>query len=603
MLRETFARRAPIAINTMAHRCVTRTGPVRSWGRPGRGARLRHLGAEDGFTIIESVVGLALIFVVLVGLLGTLTSASKSIVTARQRNVATGLANQVLETARASTYAVVGLNSTDATIATDPAIVAGAYDGAPIAYASPSNQSPWPLHQFTQTVSNTAYVTKVYVTLITPSGADPYKKVTTIVDWSASGKAQYAATAIPASIKLSSFLFNASLPADPLLQATATATGGTISITGTVDNLALTDATIALPQAGSNLSSQFIQKADALAQSTSADVRGDLSLYASGANASLVSSLHASSPPVRVSSSADNDAGTSAPDDSSDSSSDAGGSIGRVNTLDLLKGASSSLYAKSTARSTSTGAIGDFDSLPYSTSDATGPASLSMPYYVSSLNGSSAIGNVITRGATHVNTVLDRDNAGSQKTLMGTATVEHPVTTLFTFTPAVLNLLDLPLLNPYSGFVKVGSTGAMVATANSGQGVGAPSVTGGSFDVCVYDTISNPLASGSCGAGYKRLSVTPGTAASMTAAASVRVLGASVTLNATVTAGTKSVTSTLSGSDYQRAEARLTNWLKIEVDLSISTGTNLHVELDYGQLTARAKYCQPTDANCIQAAL
>lgn len=552
---------------------------------------------------MESVVALGLIFMVLMGLLGTLASASKGIVTARQRNQATGLANQVLETARASSYAVVGLSSTDATIATDPAIVGGNYDGAPIAYASPSNQSPWPTHRFTTTVAGTAYVTSVYVTTITVAGSDPYKKITTIVDWSGSGRAQYGTTAIAASVKLSSLIYNASLPADPLLEALAVATGGTVSASGTIDNLAVTDATIDLPRASSRVKSEFIQKAEALAASAGADLTGSLDLYANGGNASLRTSVHATSPSVKAPTAADNDAGTALTENDSASSSDAGGSIGRVNTLDLVKGASSSLYSKSTARSTTAGAIGDNDLLPYATSDAAGPASFTMPYYVSSLNGSTPIGNVVTTGVSHVNTVLDRDNSGPDKQLLGSATVEHPATTLFSFTPTVLSLAGLPLTNPFSGFVKIGATGALTATANSGAGVSGPSITGGSFDVCVYDTLSNPVGSGTCPAGYKRLSVAPGTAATMTASASVRVLGASVTLTATVTSGTKSVTSTLDGTAYERAEASLVNWLKVTVDLTISTGTNLHVELDYGQLSARAKYCQPTDAACIQAAL
>jgi type II secretory pathway pseudopilin PulG len=587
----------------MALRYVSRTGPVRGWGRPGHGARVRHPGAEDGFTIVESVVALALIFMVLVGLLGTLASASKGIVTARQRNQATGLADQVLETARASSYAVVGLNSADATIATDTAISGGNYDGAPIAYASPSNQSPWPSHIFTTTVAGTAYVTKVYVTTISVVGSDPYKKVTTIVDWSGSGRAQYGTAKIAASVKLSSYVYNASLPADPLLQALASATGGTISVSGTVDNLSVTDATIDLPQASSRVSSQFIQEAEALAESAGADLTGDLDLFVSGANASLTTSLHATSPPVKVSTKADNDAGTAPSDNDSASSSDAGGSLGRTNTFSLVKGASSSLYAKSTARSTTAGAIGDNDQLPYATSDAAGPASFTMPYMVSSLNGSTAIGNVVTTGVSHVSTVLDRDNVGTQKQLLGTATVEHPATTLFTFTPTVLSLLGLPLTNPFSGFVKIGSTGAVTATANAGEGVAGPAVTSGSFEVCVYDTLTNPLASGTCGAGYRRLAINPGTAASLSASAVVRVLGATVTLSATVTSGTKSVTSTLDGTAYERADASLVNWFKVAVDLTISTGTSLHVELDYGQLSARAKYCQPTDAACIQATL
>jgi type II secretory pathway pseudopilin PulG len=594
----------------MARRRDFRSGPPCRWGRDGRAPRLRHPAADEGFTIIESVVALGIIFMVLTGLLGTLGSATKGIVTARQRNSAVGLANQVLETARASSFANVGLNSADSTLATDPAIVAGAYDpdgggaGAaePLAYSSPSNQSPWPLHKFPTVVSGTTYQTYVYVTTVTPSGADPYKRVTAVVDWSGSGRAQYASTAIAASVKLSSFFFNASLPADPLLEGIASATGGTISVSGTIDNLAIADVTLALPQASSSLSSQFIQEADALAESASADLSGDLSLYASGANASLVTSTHASSPPVKVASSADNDAGTSAPENSSTTSSDAGGTVGRTNTVDLVKGASSSLYAKSTARSTAAGAIGDADALPYSTSDAAGPASFSMPYSISSLVGSANFGSVITTGASHVNTVLDRDTAGSQKQLLGTASVDHPATTLFTFTPSVLNLLGF-LLPTFNGFVRIAQTGTITATANSGQGVSAPAISGGSFEVCVYDTLSNPLGSGGCPGGYKRLVVTPGTAGSLTAAAAVRILGATVSLSATVTSGTKSVTSTLSGTDYERADARLANWLKVVVDFSISTGTNLHVELDYGQIAARARYCLPTDAACIQAAL
>jgi type II secretory pathway pseudopilin PulG len=595
----------------MTRRCDFRTGSPCRWGRDGRALRLRHPAADEGFTIIESVVALGIIFLVLTGLLGTLGSATKGIVTARQRNTAVGLANQVLETARASSYATVGLNSADTTLATDSAIVSGAYDpdgtgsGAaePLAYASPSSASPWPLHKFPTTVSGTVYQTYVYVTTVTPTGADPYKRVTALVDWSGSGRTQYAGTAIASSLKLSSFVYNASLPADPLLEAIASATGGTISISGTVDNLVVADATLALPQASSSLSSQFIQEADALAESAGTDLDGDLSLYASGANASLVTSTHASSPPVKVASAADNDAGTSAAENSSATSSDAGGSIGRTNTLDLVKGASSSLYAKSTARSTTAGAIGDNDLLPYSTSDSAGPASFTMPYNVSSLTGGSTIGNVITTGATHVNTVLDRDTAGTQKQLLGTASVDHPATTLFTFAPTVLNILGLTLANPFTGFVKIGATGTITATANSGQGVAAPAISGGAFDVCVYDTLSNPLGSGTCPAGYKRLTVTPGTAASMTAAAAVRVLGANVSLSATVTSGTKAVTSTLDGADYERADTRLANWLRIVVDLNISTGTNLHVEVDYGQLATRARYCLPTDAACIQAAL
>jgi type II secretory pathway pseudopilin PulG len=569
---------------------------------------LRHPGADDGFTIVESMVALSIIFTVMLGLLGTLVSASRGIVTSRQRSVATGLANQVLETARGTSYALVGLNSADSTLASDSAVVSGQYNPGgglePLAFASPSSSSPWPAHQFTQTVSGTSYVTKVYVTTVTPTSGtgDPYRRVTVSIDWTGSQRVQYSAAGVTASLKLSSFVFNAQLPADPLFQGLVTGSGGSLTISGTIDNLAITEATFTLPTANGDLSAQLVKSANGLAQSASTLLTGNLALSASGANAS-VSGLTAQSPSVKVTSSADNDAGTSAATDSSTSSSDAGGTISRSNTIDVIKGASSSLSSKSTAISTSSGAIGDGDLLPHTTSDATGPASISMPYVVSSLTGGSSLGSVITMGASHENVVIDRDDSGTQKAMTATASVDHPVATLFSFVPSVLSFLNLPLLTPYTGFVKIGSTGTVTATANVGQGVATPSITGGSFDVCIFDTLSNPLASGSCGAGYKRLAVTPGTAGSASAHASLMVLGASVSLDATVTSGVKSVTSTLNGSEYERAEATLVNWFKVAVDLSISTGTNLHVELDYGQITARAKYCLPTDAQCIQSAL
>jgi type II secretory pathway pseudopilin PulG len=586
-------------------RSVRRTGPCRGYRRGRAGAGLRHPGAEAGFTIVESTFALVLIFGVILGLLHTLTSASKGIVTARQRNVAVGLANQVLEQARGVSYDLVG----HGTLSTDTEIVSGQYAGEPLAYASPPAQSPWSPHISTQVVNNSTYATKVYVTTHTPTvaegGGDAYKRVTAVVDWTG-GTSQYAAgSGIKSQIKVSTNVFNAQLPADPLFQGVSTASGGSFGISGTIDNLSITDGTFTLPKTTGDVIHQLVHSARGLAQSASADLATDLSLQASGAG--IASDTSGQIPSSKVSSAADNDAGTAEPETSEAETTAASGSIGRVNTLDLIRTANSTaLYSRSTALSSAADSWDDDDGLPYTVSDADGPGSFAMPYGVSDIGGSASIGSLITTGATHVRSVIDRDDAGTQKQIATTAMVNHPATSLLTFASSGVTVATASGL-PFSGMVLVRATGDVTATANAGNGVGGPGVTTGSsasFEVCLYDSASPPPEEqGTCPLGYERLEVFPGTAGTLTTSTSLTLNGVAATLNATATAGTNAVTSTASGADIERAEAALINWFRVTADLTIAGGTSVAVELDYGQISARSKYCLPTDASCIQTAL
>src|SRR5437588_5769616 len=81
----------------------------------------RRLREEAGFSILESTIALALVFVVLVGLLGALTAGARGLITGRQRSAALALANEVLEDARGRAYGDVGHDlDSDPTLATDP---------------------------------------------------------------------------------------------------------------------------------------------------------------------------------------------------------------------------------------------------------------------------------------------------------------------------------------------------------------------------------------------------------------------------------------------------------------------------------------------------
>src|ERR1044072_3011430 len=60
---------------------------------------------EAGFTIVESLIALGLVFSVMVGLLATVNIGVRGIVTGRQRSVAVSIANEVMETGRTRHYA------------------------------------------------------------------------------------------------------------------------------------------------------------------------------------------------------------------------------------------------------------------------------------------------------------------------------------------------------------------------------------------------------------------------------------------------------------------------------------------------------------------
>ena len=247
---------------------------------------------EAGFTIIESTIALALVFVVLVGLLGALTAGARGLITGRQRSAALALANEVLEDARGRFYGDIGHDlDSDPTLATDP-LVTGS--GTNRFYQPPGVASPEPLaasavdagaaggtvnnplypfspHIFTSKREQTTYTTAVYVTTVTPNSGDPYKRVTAKVSWS---PAQYATAA--RSVTISSYLFNAVAPPDPRLTGTGEANAGSFKVTGSLTGLSLTDANVNFPYVNGNIDSGFVRNAKGVARTTSGHITTDI---------------------------------------------------------------------------------------------------------------------------------------------------------------------------------------------------------------------------------------------------------------------------------------------------------------------------------------
>jgi len=529
---------------------------------------------EAGFSLLECTIALSVVFVVLLALLGALTTGARGLVTGRQRSAALALANEVLEDARGRAYDDVGHDfDSDPTLATDPLITGSApnfvYTGVtpnePLA-ASAVNAGasggtvanplfPFSPHKFTSKREQTVYTTEVYVTTVTPASGDPYKRVTAKVSWA---PAQYASAA--RSVTLSSFLFNAAAPPDPKLIGNGEADAGSFKVTGTLAGISLSDAQVVFPYVNGGIDSGFVRSAKGFARSGSSD-------------------------PALAEADADNDSGTAPPDTDQDGpTTTAGTTVIAAPTLTIGLG-SGTAQAQVSARSCwscqpgGSLPVGDDDRLPYFAGTATGPSSASVDFVAELTSGSLlSIGTGCALNCTTV--TVDRDDSGTNQRLSSNASVAFPA----------LSLMNFAAGGPggYNGMVRIGAVSAS-ATANSGPGATGPTVTGTPVAIQMWDTATG---------GYKTVTVTPGDAspaADPTSHASFSVLGQySVVMDATVH-WNKAVTSQASsGGAITDASASLTNWLFVDLHVTItSLGVplaDLNLHIDYGRIAATAGY-------------
>ena len=542
-------------------------------------------GNEAGFTIIECTIALGLVFVVLVGLLGALTAGARGLITGRQRSAGLALANEVLEDARGRAYGDVGHDlDSDPTLATDPLITGtgtnrkytGVSPAEPLAASAVDAGAaggtvnnplyPFSPHIFTSKREQTTYTTAVYVTTVTPASGDPYKRVTVNVSWTPN---QYATVA--KSVMLSSFLFNAVAPPDPRLTGNGEADSGSFKVTGSLTGISLTDANVTFPYVNGSIDSGFVRSAKGVARSatTQVDLAGGL---LSGCS---LAGLSASCDAATAGADADNDSGTAPADTDQDGpNSAAAGTITAAPVLTDTLG-SGTAQAQATARSCwscqagGSFPVGDDDRLPYFAGVATGPASLSMPIVTGLLNGSLlSIGSGCAASCSAV--TVDRDDFGSQPRITSTASVSFPAVGLMTLVGG-----------PAAGAVKVSAVSA-TATASAGPGAGNPIVSGGNITVQYWT-----------GASYVSLpAVTPGAANSSSTIPSTTFLAGllPVTISGTVTTNKAVTSNSSSGGAITAASASLTNWLFVDLNVSVAGLATLNLHLDYGRIAATAGY-------------
>jgi len=546
-------------------------------------ALLAHASDERGFTIVETMVALGVIFSVVLGLLGTMNAGVSGIVLSRQRNGATAVADEVLEQARGRGYDEVGHDlDDDTTLATDPAVSGTApnftYNGEPLAASSinSANNAPFTPHKWTTTEDSTLYTIYVYVTQITPvvGGGDPYRRLTVKVSW---GATQFKASSVANSLVQSTYLYNATKPPNPWLDGVIDADAGSLTVTGSISGADLSTARLWLPYSHGEVHSRDIQ----LAKGYAGTARSQILVNSGSVTGCSLSnnSMTADCVAQTAVSLTDNDEGTSPTEYDSKTATDTGHTVSLGSPLSLVFGASNNALSQSAARaqtnSSCSGILGN-DVLPFHCSDATGPASISAPFSAGPVAGSLLASSATARAFG----TLDRTDVPSASRLTTSAMTATPAMDMVTITGGP---------SGYSGAVRIGAS-SVTASANSGQGAANPSVTGSAVTVQLWDTtLATP--------GYRSVTVTPGVASSNTATAAFTVGGANVAMTSTVTtvAKTTSYTTDAAGS-ITHAESSIASWLNVTIALNISSGGNTHanlvIELDYGRLTTAADYQQ-----------
>lgn len=541
---------------------------LRKWWRTHKHRR----AGEAGFTIVETTVAMALVFLVLTGTLATFSASVRNVVGGRQRTGAVALARSVIEDARASLYDQVGHDvGGDPTFADDPAVT-----GSPKTYGGEelvgSANPLWPEHRFTATHDATTYTVLVYVTWTVNGTADPFKRLTVITSWDDPN------AGVMSEVRLSSFLFFADVPPDPMVSGRSDVDGGTVTVTGTLDGVDLSRAVIFNPTAAGDIESLFIREASGKARSSSAL----LEMNTGTPSGCSVSAATAQCDGIVADTTADSDTSTQSPENDAEGPTyDTSHTLSGGTGFNMNLGANDSVESKSSGRSCFTcfsPTIGDDDRLAYDRSQGSGPDSASI-----GITAGPVTANLIeVSGASHATSTLDQDAVSSSHLLTSKGRFQMPGIDVVTVDGAP------------SGFVaavRISSVDVEV-TSQAGPTAAAPAVTGGDVTVDIYDTLSGGTL------GYRQMVITPGEAKEDSASASYPVEGtdADVALTTTVISGGKSLAHTTdSGGTINYGEASLTNWLRITVQIVVTSGTgetlaDLTVEFDYGRLASRAQW-------------
>src|SRR6266508_3778450 len=238
-----------------------------------------RLHGERGFTILETVIAMTILFASLTALMYTATSGFRYIGLARERQSATGAATRIMEQIHALTTDTITRGMKTSDLAGDPRIKTpsdcgdGAYhfldcSGEKIVHdASAPNAVPLVPHMGTLLAPEypTDYTWATYLTNSDPTN-DPYR-ITVVVSWTGggvSGAAKFIQLqtlwSSPRGTAGSALLHPFAGPVQPYFTGSATAPQGTIVVDGTVNGTSVSSATLYGPQADTRASAEQVSQ-------------------------------------------------------------------------------------------------------------------------------------------------------------------------------------------------------------------------------------------------------------------------------------------------------------------------------------------------------
>lgn len=562
------------------------------WRARGRGGAFAGDGAsEEGFSLIETIMSLGVIFVVLLGLLASLNTGISGLLTGRQRVGAVAVATEIIEEARAQPYADVGHDvDGDPTLAGDPAIggVAPDYtyfpEGVSEAEALVASVNPhFPVHEWNFERDGSTFGVKVYVTWVDNLVGDDHKRLTVEVTYTPD---QYQSEVVENVVRLSTFLSVGGqsftgLPASPQASTSGVVNvdGGAATVTGTLDGVDLSRADLFFPFVHGDVDGEILKEGHGFAGSA----RSHLELNSGTPTGCEVTGARAECPGQRADVVVDNDGGTPAPIHDIDGPYSAtGGTVAGDGAIDIVTGSTTQIESRASAEScgTCSPVVGDGDGLLYTWNHADAPDSAVMGFTAGILEGS-----LVSMSGTGSNrAVIDADPVTGGAKVSSTGELDVPGADLVT-----LNLGPAG----FDDTVKIDAVD-VTAQAEAGSTAAAPTVTGGTVNITVYDTDALGAL------GYRTISVTPGSALQDSATATFGVtdeslgISADVTLETTIEAGSAHTSCSPDCTTIEQAEASLTNWLTVTVRFTAVeagvTTADLTIEIDYGRVTASAGY-------------
>ncbi len=217
----------------------------------GVAARLR---SESGFTIVESVVALTIVFALVVALLRTMDTGTRVIVETKRQAAATAFASELIERARSLEWNHMGLTSlangttcpaevgcttfsdpTTGVFGTDLALnpLSGNWDfgGEEIVFVNGATFDPFLSFHDQQERDNTPFDRYLFVTSVRTdpldSATEKYRRITAVVAWQ-------PPDGFRKEVRLSTLVSPFTEPSQPLVHGEVTMDGGSLTVEGDV---------------------------------------------------------------------------------------------------------------------------------------------------------------------------------------------------------------------------------------------------------------------------------------------------------------------------------------------------------------------------------